>query len=590
MTPFAQVAALLFPVVAKTFPSRLFYVTAFCWPIAAGLGADWLERARPGRLLRTLALLATAAAGALLAIAATTHLRGLPAFLARLDVQPTLSDPGTAAGRTTLLAGVWLAAAAALLTLWSSRRPRRWVGPGVVGLTALDLLCFALPLNPTFPRRMLFPDTPSLAALRDLVAAEKEPCRVLAVPTGGILPGQMPAIWGFETPTGYSSWTLGRYADYTRLVPAETGWAVETYFDDCCHPLLDALNVRYVYVAAGRTPTGSGRLHLAELLEWARRGRRASGDLAAIRSTGDEGEPRSLLATGSTRLEIPLGEPPAARLNARLCLAAPPDGRVPARVVVSVRLRSAEGGTPSTLFQSTLDPRRGQEAFAPRPVELDLGAHDAVRGTLILTTGVAARAAGETGQVIWIDPTLELPGPPALELIRDGANRIYRNRKALPRAWLVHQVQEVAPGDLQAVRRALASPGFELSREAVVEGRLTLRPGSPHSADRVRVVDRATDRLELAVSCREPSLLVVSETAYPGWRVTVDQFEGPILTANLFMRGVPIPAGDHEVRFAYRATGFRSGLWVAGVGAAGVAWGLVALTFRRRRRPASPEV
>jgi uncharacterized membrane protein YfhO len=48
-----------------------------------------------------------------------------------------------------------------------------------------------------------------------------------------------------------------------------------------------------------------------------------------------------------------------------------------------------------------------------------------------------------------------------------------------------------------------------------------------------------------------PALLVLAETAYPGWRVTVDGQEAQALTAYTTLKGVCVPAGEHEVTWEY---------------------------------------
>jgi hypothetical protein len=164
-----------------------------------------------------------------------------------------------------------------------------------------------------------------------------------------------------------------------------------------------------------------------------------------------------------------------------------------------------------------------------------------------------------------------------------GANRIYRNLRALPRAWLVHRVREVAAGDLDAAAAVLGEPTFDPVAEAVVEGRASSPLGVPDPTDRARVTSYADERIELSVATAEPALLVVSDMVYPGWRATIDGVEHPILPTNLVMRGVVVPAGDHRVTFVYRPVRFAVGLAAAGLCLVGCGVALAVAGWRHRR-------
>jgi uncharacterized membrane protein YfhO len=55
----------------------------------------------------------------------------------------------------------------------------------------------------------------------------------------------------------------------------------------------------------------------------------------------------------------------------------------------------------------------------------------------------------------------------------------------------------------------------------------------------------------------------LTDTFYPGWRVTVDGKAGELLRANYAFRAVPLKGGRHEVTFSYRPRSFRYGAVVS---------------------------
>jgi uncharacterized membrane protein YfhO len=57
--------------------------------------------------------------------------------------------------------------------------------------------------------------------------------------------------------------------------------------------------------------------------------------------------------------------------------------------------------------------------------------------------------------------------------------------------------------------------------------------------------------------------LIVNDVNYPGWEVSVDGEEAELLTANYLFQAVHVPAGRHQVTFAFAPLTVRSGLAVS---------------------------
>jgi uncharacterized membrane protein YfhO len=60
--------------------------------------------------------------------------------------------------------------------------------------------------------------------------------------------------------------------------------------------------------------------------------------------------------------------------------------------------------------------------------------------------------------------------------------------------------------------------------------------------------DFQANSILLDVNAKENALLVLAETWYPGWRAEIDGQPGICVPANMWMRGIPVPAGEHMVR------------------------------------------
>jgi hypothetical protein len=146
---------------------------------------------------------------------------------------------------------------------------------------------------------------------------------------------------------------------------------------------------------------------------------------------------------------------------------------------------------------------------------------------------------------------------------------------ALPRAYLINEWQEV-PDETQ-VLKAIGSDSFDphqaamvlsLPGETVPPSTLMLAFGKQGKV--TSFADRGnTVSLEASTPCR--SLLVLGDTFYPGWRVTVDGVPKPIFQTNFNFRGVFLEPGTHRVEFEFTPTHFGLGavIWAAAVAICG---------------------
>ena len=72
-----------------------------------------------------------------------------------------------------------------------------------------------------------------------------------------------------------------------------------------------------------------------------------------------------------------------------------------------------------------------------------------------------------------------------------------------------------------------------------------------------------------------PGFVVLVDTWDPGWQATVDGEPATVLRANLALRAVAVPAGEHLVEMRYRPRSVLVGAGFSGVATAlllGLAW------------------
>lgn len=149
-------------------------------------------------------------------------------------------------------------------------------------------------------------------------------------------------------------------------------------------------------------------------------------------------------------------------------------------------------------------------------------------------------------------------GENGLQLVEQTGNGwIYRRPNALPLARLVGSV-EIIPEREQAIAR-VHQPDFDAATTAIL--------AEEPPCDLLETAVSATPTIEamqdgywrIRTNNNTTTLLILSETNYPGWQVTVDGQPAQNLTAYTAVRAVCVPAGDHLVEWTFRPTIYAIG-------------------------------
>lgn len=135
---------------------------------------------------------------------------------------------------------------------------------------------------------------------------------------------------------------------------------------------------------------------------------------------------------------------------------------------------------------------------------------------------------------------------------------VYQRGRALPITRLVYQVEVIA--DRAATIERVHQPGFDPATTAILEQLPHCQLGpAPAVSGTSQIIEERAGYWLIRTESASPALLVVSESAYPGWRVTVDGQPATALTAYGVIRAVCVPAGTHHVEWR-----FAPALFVAG--------------------------
>ncbi|MBN8246293.1 MAG: hypothetical protein J0L84_02480 [Verrucomicrobia bacterium] len=138
-----------------------------------------------------------------------------------------------------------------------------------------------------------------------------------------------------------------------------------------------------------------------------------------------------------------------------------------------------------------------------------------------------------------------------------GPLAVYSLESSLPRVgWF--SCWEV-PGDEARMLARLRDPAWDASRCVLLStdpGRLPPSAGSIGDAATrtatTEILEWTPRRIRVRTDASSPGILLLNERWDPVWQVHVDASPEVLLRANHLMRAVQVPAGRHEVVFAYR--------------------------------------
>ncbi len=209
------------------------------------------------------------------------------------------------------------------------------------------------------------------------------------------------------------------------------------------------------------------------------------------------------------------------------------------------------------------------------------------------------------------------------DLLKENTIKLYRNRNPLPRAWLVRDHRVL---DEKSILAILSGKEFNPRKEVLLEEEPGVNPprpplvkgrkerglagqenkkgdrgesplqkkkdvGEPRPAPACgrqglpELISEGNNRLQLLVEAKEDSLLVLSDTYFPGWKAYLDGSPVRIFRANYNFRAVSIPPGKHEVKFVYHPMSVKLGVLVTSLGIIGILVMGLSSRFKRRVFP-----
>ena len=127
----------------------------------------------------------------------------------------------------------------------------------------------------------------------------------------------------------------------------------------------------------------------------------------------------------------------------------------------------------------------------------------------------------------------------------------------------VRSLQSVST--VEELRQALLSPSFQPEKTALIEEAIDGIPTGPTDDVKISDISIQNGAIQGTVEQTSESLVVFSESSYPGWRASIDEAPSPVYSVNANQMAVRVPAGTHEVHLTFRSSSHWYGLLGSGI-------------------------
>ena len=163
------------------------------------------------------------------------------------------------------------------------------------------------------------------------------------------------------------------------------------------------------------------------------------------------------------------------------------------------------------------------------------------------------------------------------------------NPNAFGNCWLVKGIKFVENADQEMA----ALDSTDLKDTAVVESKFKSEiPAAPHydSVASIKLAENLNDKINYKYSAPTPQFAVFSEVYYPkGWDVFIDGTKANYVKTDYVLRGMYIPAGNHNIEFRFEPQSFYTGRLISIIANIFVALLIIATIIFYARKKQKPD-
>lgn len=135
---------------------------------------------------------------------------------------------------------------------------------------------------------------------------------------------------------------------------------------------------------------------------------------------------------------------------------------------------------------------------------------------------------------------------------------LYKNPEEASRAYIASNYQVATT--IGEFKQILEKENADILKTVVLEEDINLPDSDQEAKGKVEIMLDYNTRVELQAKLNQKSLVVLSDSYYPGWKAYIDGQEAKTLPANINSRAVIVPAGNHKIEYVYKPTHIKIGL------------------------------
>jgi hypothetical protein len=145
-------------------------------------------------------------------------------------------------------------------------------------------------------------------------------------------------------------------------------------------------------------------------------------------------------------------------------------------------------------------------------------------------------------------------------VFEDKSVLIYKNKNTSPRSYFSQKVL-IASSELD-LSKVMENQDFDPTQTAVLledpQSKLEYDPNS-----KIDIISHQANKVILKTSSTTQNLAILADAYDQGWQASIDGQKTKVYLANAALRGVVIPAGEHQLIFEYKPESFTTGLKIS---------------------------
>ena len=177
---------------------------------------------------------------------------------------------------------------------------------------------------------------------------------------------------------------------------------------------------------------------------------------------------------------------------------------------------------------------------------------------------------------------------PKLELVKQITEDstsvyLYKNSQAQPHTFAVGGY--VVGKSVNEITDILGHDDFEPTKTTILEKDIQFESASNWDTKKNTVAITRYDQnnVTLRASLSNDSIIVLTDSYYPGWKAKIDNEEAELLPANINSRAIVVPQGEHIIENYYKPKNANLALTISGVFYALVIFALIKIKSHRNK-------